>query len=65
VTSRHLVRPGRELELTVMVGGDPAGLERARPVLYALAAKVFHVGTLGMNRLSQWVDHVRVAKPVS
>jgi len=48
-----------------MVGGDPAGLERARPVLDALAAKVFHVGTLGMNRRSQWVDHVRVAKPVS
>jgi 3-hydroxyisobutyrate dehydrogenase-like beta-hydroxyacid dehydrogenase len=34
-------------ELTVMVGGDPAALERARPVLDALAAKVFHVGALG------------------
>jgi 3-hydroxyisobutyrate dehydrogenase-like beta-hydroxyacid dehydrogenase len=34
-------------ELTIMVGGDPAGLERARPVLDALAAKVFHVGALG------------------
>ncbi|HEY7678329.1 MAG TPA: NAD(P)-dependent oxidoreductase [Candidatus Methylomirabilis sp.] len=34
-------------ELTVMVGGDPAALERARPVLEALAAKLFHVGELG------------------
>jgi 3-hydroxyisobutyrate dehydrogenase-like beta-hydroxyacid dehydrogenase len=34
-------------ELTIMVGGDPAALERARPVLDALAAKVFHVGALG------------------
>jgi 3-hydroxyisobutyrate dehydrogenase-like beta-hydroxyacid dehydrogenase len=34
-------------ELTVMVGGDAAALERARPVLDALAAKVFHVGDLG------------------
>jgi 3-hydroxyisobutyrate dehydrogenase-like beta-hydroxyacid dehydrogenase len=34
-------------ELTVMVGGDPAALERARPVLDTLAANVFHVGELG------------------
>jgi 3-hydroxyisobutyrate dehydrogenase-like beta-hydroxyacid dehydrogenase len=34
-------------ELMVMVGGDAAALERARPVLDALAAKVFHVGDLG------------------
>jgi 3-hydroxyisobutyrate dehydrogenase/2-hydroxy-3-oxopropionate reductase len=30
-----------------MVGGDAAGLERARPVLNALAARVFHLGALG------------------
>jgi 3-hydroxyisobutyrate dehydrogenase-like beta-hydroxyacid dehydrogenase len=34
-------------ELTIMVGGDGAALDRARPVLDALAAKVFHVGALG------------------
>ncbi len=34
-------------ELTIMVGGDTTALERARPVLDALAAKVFHVGALG------------------
>ena len=30
-----------------MVGGDTAAMERARPVLDALAPKVFHVGELG------------------
>jgi 3-hydroxyisobutyrate dehydrogenase-like beta-hydroxyacid dehydrogenase len=34
-------------ELTIMVGGDAEALERARPVLDALAAKIFHVGALG------------------
>lgn len=34
-------------ELTIMVGGDDSALERARPVLDALATKVFHVGALG------------------
>jgi 3-hydroxyisobutyrate dehydrogenase-like beta-hydroxyacid dehydrogenase len=34
-------------ELTVMVGGDGAALERARPALDALAAKIVHVGELG------------------
>ena len=34
-------------ELTIMVGGDAAALERARPVLDALAVKVFHVGERG------------------
>jgi len=34
-------------ELTIMAGGDAAELERAGPVLDALAAKVFHVGSLG------------------
>jgi 3-hydroxyisobutyrate dehydrogenase-like beta-hydroxyacid dehydrogenase len=34
-------------ELTVMAGGDPQALERARPVLEALAARILHVGELG------------------
>jgi len=33
--------------LTIMVGGDPAAFERARPVLDALAATVFHLGDSG------------------
>ena len=34
-------------ELTIMVGGESADLERARPVLERLAGHVFHLGTLG------------------
>jgi 3-hydroxyisobutyrate dehydrogenase-like beta-hydroxyacid dehydrogenase len=34
-------------QLTIMVGGDPAVLERVRPVLDPLAKQVFHVGELG------------------
>jgi 3-hydroxyisobutyrate dehydrogenase/2-hydroxy-3-oxopropionate reductase len=34
-------------ELTIMVGGEGAALERARPVLEALATRIFHVGDLG------------------
>ena len=33
--------------LTIMVGGDPALLERVRPVLEALAARIIHVGARG------------------
>jgi 3-hydroxyisobutyrate dehydrogenase/2-hydroxy-3-oxopropionate reductase len=33
--------------LTIMVGGDPAILARARPVLEALSARIVHVGELG------------------
>jgi 3-hydroxyisobutyrate dehydrogenase/2-hydroxy-3-oxopropionate reductase len=34
-------------QLTIMVGGDEAGLERARPVLESLSARVIHMGPLG------------------
>jgi 3-hydroxyisobutyrate dehydrogenase/2-hydroxy-3-oxopropionate reductase len=34
-------------QLTIMVGGDAGALERARPVLDALSAKILHVGELG------------------
>jgi 3-hydroxyisobutyrate dehydrogenase-like beta-hydroxyacid dehydrogenase len=34
-------------QLTIMAGGDPAVLERARPVLDPLAKQIFHVGDLG------------------
>jgi 3-hydroxyisobutyrate dehydrogenase-like beta-hydroxyacid dehydrogenase len=33
--------------LTVMVGGDPTALDRARPVLDAFAKSVFHLGDVG------------------
>jgi 3-hydroxyisobutyrate dehydrogenase/2-hydroxy-3-oxopropionate reductase len=33
--------------ITVMVGGDPGALERARPVLEAFAKSIFHLGDVG------------------
>ena len=33
--------------LTVMAGGDPVALDRARPLLTDLAARVFHMGVSG------------------
>ncbi|MEA2622454.1 MAG: 2-hydroxy-3-oxopropionate reductase [Chloroflexota bacterium] len=34
-------------QLTIMVGGEGADLERARPVLESLSARIFHMGPLG------------------
>jgi 3-hydroxyisobutyrate dehydrogenase-like beta-hydroxyacid dehydrogenase len=34
-------------ELTIMVGGEAADLERARPVLERLSRRIFHLGPLG------------------
>jgi 3-hydroxyisobutyrate dehydrogenase-like beta-hydroxyacid dehydrogenase len=34
-------------QLTIMVGGEEATIERARPVLEALSAKLLHVGPVG------------------
>jgi len=34
-------------KLTIMAGGDAAALEKARPVLDALAGRVFHLGPVG------------------
>ena len=41
------VATARAGKLTLMVGGTPEDLERARPVLDALAATLFHIGPLG------------------
>jgi 3-hydroxyisobutyrate dehydrogenase-like beta-hydroxyacid dehydrogenase len=42
-------------QLTVMVGGDPAVLERVRPVLDPLAKQVVHVGELGSGAVMKLV----------
>jgi 3-hydroxyisobutyrate dehydrogenase/2-hydroxy-3-oxopropionate reductase len=34
-------------QLTLMVGGDPAALERVRPVLERFSARIFHLGPSG------------------
>jgi 3-hydroxyisobutyrate dehydrogenase/2-hydroxy-3-oxopropionate reductase len=42
-------------QLTVMAGGDSAALDRARPVLAAFAARVFHLGGLGSGAVMKLV----------
>ncbi|MCC6626055.1 MAG: 3-hydroxyisobutyrate dehydrogenase [Chloroflexi bacterium] len=37
--------------LTIMVGGDAAVLEEARPVLAAMGTNIFHVGAVGMGEV--------------
>jgi 3-hydroxyisobutyrate dehydrogenase-like beta-hydroxyacid dehydrogenase len=41
------VGSAREAKLTMMVGGDAGDLERVRPVLSTMAARIFHLGPLG------------------
>jgi len=45
----------------VMVGGDAAVLERARPVLEAYALKVTHLGAVGAGQATKAVNQVLVA----
>ncbi len=45
--------PAREGRLTIMVGGEPADLERGRPVLEALAANLTHMGPLGTGQTAK------------
>lgn len=41
----------RRGELTILAGGDAAALDRARPVLACLAARVLHLGGLGAGAI--------------
>lgn len=47
--------------LAVMVGGRAAAIDRARPVLHALAVKVVHCGDLGAGSVVKLVNNVLVA----
>jgi 3-hydroxyisobutyrate dehydrogenase len=48
-------------KLSVMVGGDAAILERARPVLEAYAARVTHMGPVGAGQSTKAVNQILVA----
>jgi len=43
--------------LTLMAGGDAAALDRARPVLLGLGAKIFHVGGPGTGHAAKAVNN--------
>jgi 3-hydroxyisobutyrate dehydrogenase-like beta-hydroxyacid dehydrogenase len=46
--------------LSIMVGGDPADVERARPYLDAYGAKVIHVGPVGSGQMVKLVNQILV-----
>jgi len=48
-------------KLSVMVGGEAAVVERARPVLEAYAARVTHMGGVGSGQATKAVNQVLVA----
>ena len=48
-------------KLTVMAGGTPAQLERAGPVLNAIAARVFHVGPSGAGHMAKLANNLMAA----
>lgn len=47
--------------LSVMVGGDAAALERARPVLEAYALRITHMGAVGAGQATKAINQVLVA----
>lgn len=47
--------------LAMMVGGDAAHMERAMPVLEALAQKIIHVGPSGAGNVAKLVNNMLVA----
>jgi len=44
--------------LTIMVGGDPADVERARPILACMGANITHMGPIGAGQATKAVNQV-------
>lgn len=55
------VEGARNGKLSVMVGGDAAMLERARPVLESYAARISHMGDSGAGQATKAINQVLVA----
>jgi len=47
--------------LTMMLGGEAAALERARPALALLASRIIHVGESGAGQVAKLVNNLLVA----
>lgn len=45
-------------KLTLMFGGDPVTLDRCRPVLEAIAARIFHVGPSGTGHTMKLIHNM-------
>ena len=52
------VAGARAATLAIMVGGDPAVLERARPVLRAIGPNIFHVGPVGAGNTVKAINNM-------
>lgn len=48
----------REGTLTIMVGGEAATLERARPILLALGRSLYHMGPVGAGAATKLVNNM-------
>jgi 2-hydroxy-3-oxopropionate reductase len=53
--------PARDGTLSIMVGGEPADLERARPLLEVLGASIVHCGPAGAGQVVKSCNQVLVA----
>jgi 3-hydroxyisobutyrate dehydrogenase-like beta-hydroxyacid dehydrogenase len=52
------VGPAARGELTIMVGGDAAALERARPVLNVLGNRIYHLGPVGSGNVAKIANQI-------
>ncbi|MGH7388033.1 MAG: NAD(P)-dependent oxidoreductase [Candidatus Rokuibacteriota bacterium] len=52
------VSGARAATLAIMVGGDPAPLDRARPVLRAIGPNIFHVGPPGAGNTVKAINNM-------
>ncbi len=52
------VRAAEAGTMTILAGGEPSTLERARPVLECFATAVHHVGALGAGQVAKTVNNI-------
>jgi 2-hydroxymethylglutarate dehydrogenase len=52
------VSGARAATLAIMVGGEAAPLERARPVLRAIGPNIFHVGPVGAGNIAKAINNM-------
>ncbi|ROR34312.1 NAD(P)-dependent oxidoreductase [Inmirania thermothiophila] len=55
------VEGARDARLSMMVGGEAAVLDRVRPVLEALSARIVHMGPVGAGQATKAVNQIMVA----
>lgn len=55
------VEGAKNAKLSVMLGGQPAALDRARPALEAISARIVHMGPVGSGQATKAVNQIMVA----